>query len=195
MKIYLIRHGQTTGDVENRYGGDYDDELTDKGQSQVDELIDKLKDVKFEAIFSSPKTRAKQVAEKMSMALGCEYKILEDLKERNKNGVLTGLTKEDAKKKYPDLVEKVKDYKNQIKGAEAFTDFVKRVNKVWREILRSKYSTIAVVTHGGIIVTIIKDILGFGFAEAGDCGYVILNYDQEKFEIDKMEGIEYKPLN
>lgn len=35
MKIYLIRHGQTTGDVEDRYGGAYDDELTDKGKNEA----------------------------------------------------------------------------------------------------------------------------------------------------------------
>jgi hypothetical protein len=28
MKIYLIRHGETTGDVEGRYGGDFDDSLS-----------------------------------------------------------------------------------------------------------------------------------------------------------------------
>ncbi len=42
MKIYLIRHGQTTGDVENRYGGSYDDELSDKGEIQVHELADRI---------------------------------------------------------------------------------------------------------------------------------------------------------
>ena len=31
MLIYLARHGETTGDVEDRYGGDYDDHLTEKG--------------------------------------------------------------------------------------------------------------------------------------------------------------------
>lgn len=28
MKIFLIRYGETTGDVEDRYGGWYDDHLT-----------------------------------------------------------------------------------------------------------------------------------------------------------------------
>jgi broad specificity phosphatase PhoE len=31
MNLFFIRHGETTGDVEGRYGGDYDDRLTEKG--------------------------------------------------------------------------------------------------------------------------------------------------------------------
>lgn len=42
MKIYLIRHGQTTGDVEDRYGGAYDDELTDKGKNEAPQISYKL---------------------------------------------------------------------------------------------------------------------------------------------------------
>lgn len=34
MKIYLIRHGESTSDVENRYGGTYNDHLTQKGKAQ-----------------------------------------------------------------------------------------------------------------------------------------------------------------
>lgn len=31
MKIYLIRHGESTSDIKLRYDGDYDDHLTSKG--------------------------------------------------------------------------------------------------------------------------------------------------------------------
>ena len=37
MKIFLIRHGETTGDIENRYGGSYDDHLTQRGRAQLEE--------------------------------------------------------------------------------------------------------------------------------------------------------------
>ena len=42
MNIYLVRHGQTTGDLENRYGGDYDDHLTELGKQQSAEVPGKL---------------------------------------------------------------------------------------------------------------------------------------------------------
>ncbi|MBI4020340.1 MAG: histidine phosphatase family protein [Candidatus Aenigmarchaeota archaeon] len=51
MKIYLIRHGETTGDVEDRYGGDYDDHLTRKGKQQSINLSRRLSNKDVEIIF------------------------------------------------------------------------------------------------------------------------------------------------
>lgn len=106
MKIYLIRHGQTTGDVENRYGGIYDDELSDTGKTQTYELANKLGDSGIEILFCSPLIRAQQTAKILKAKLGCEVVTIENLRERNKNGILTGMTRDEAKVKYPELVEK-----------------------------------------------------------------------------------------
>ena len=43
VKIYLIRHGETTGDVEDRYGGAYDDHLSEKEKAQARELAGKAR--------------------------------------------------------------------------------------------------------------------------------------------------------
>ena len=51
MKIYLIRYGQTTGDVEDRYGGAYDDELSDKGKIQAEELANKIDNSGIQILF------------------------------------------------------------------------------------------------------------------------------------------------
>lgn len=58
MKIYLIRHGQTTGDVEDRYGGAYDDELSDKGKIQAHKLADSIANSGIEILFCSSMIRA-----------------------------------------------------------------------------------------------------------------------------------------
>jgi broad specificity phosphatase PhoE len=62
MKIFFIRHGETTGDVENLYGGIYDDHLSPKGRDQAQRLAIVLKDKGIERIFSSPLIRAKETA-------------------------------------------------------------------------------------------------------------------------------------
>ena len=54
MKIYLIRHGQTTGDVEDRFGGTYDDHLSDEGVSQVNKMSKMIYNLGIQIIFSSP---------------------------------------------------------------------------------------------------------------------------------------------
>jgi len=48
MRIYLIRHGQTTGDLGDRYGGDYEDHLTEEGKKQSQKLANKLKNKNIE---------------------------------------------------------------------------------------------------------------------------------------------------
>ena len=80
MKIYLIRHGQTTGDVEDRYGGAYDDELSDKGKTQVQELANEISDSGIEILFCSPMIRAQQTAKVLKEKIGCEMKTIEDLR-------------------------------------------------------------------------------------------------------------------
>lgn len=190
MEIYLIRHGETTGDIENRYGGDYDDDLSEKGQDEAKELADKLISSGIQLILCSPRIRAQQTAKSLANKLNCEIKNIQDLRERNQNGILTGMVRDEAKEKYPELTEKVKDYHNQIEGAEGYGDFVIRIKKAFEEIKAIKdYETIAVVTHGGPIRVFFREILKAGEIEIGDCAYVILEIENDNFIIKELDGI------
>ncbi|MFH1289274.1 MAG: histidine phosphatase family protein [Patescibacteria group bacterium] len=194
MKIYLIRHGQTTGDVEDRYGGAYDDELSDKGKIQAQELANKISDSGIQILFCSPLIRAQQTAKILIAKLGCETKTIESLRERNKNGILTGMTKGEAIIRYPKLVEELKNYRSQIQGAESQDDFVERIKKVFAEVTSDvNYSTIGIVTHGGPIWAIFSDILNDnGIVDIVDCAYVVLDKEGQKLTLDRLDGIEYK---
>lgn len=194
MKIYLIRHGQTTGDIEDRYGGAYDDELSNKGIIQTHDLADKLGNSGIQILFCSPLIRAQQTAKILESKLNCEIKTIEDLKERNKNGILTGMTRKEAQIKYPKLVEELKDYQNQIQGAESQQYFAKRIKKVFIEIINdANYSTIGIVTHGMPFWVIFADILNDnGIISVGDCAYTVLDKNGHKLTLEKLDGIEYK---
>ena len=194
MKIYLIRHGQTTGDVEDRYGGSYDDKLSEKGLIQTRELVNKINNAGIEILFCSPLIRAQQTAKILKASLGCHIKTIKDLKERNKNGILTGMTRIQAKDKYPDLVEELKNYRSQIQGAESQEAFAERIKKVFIEITNiSNYSTIGIVTHGMPFWVIFGDILNNNrIINVGDCAYAVLNKEGQKFKLEKSIGIKYK---
>jgi broad specificity phosphatase PhoE len=193
LKIYLIRHGQTTGDIENRYGGDYDDELTDEGEIQAHKLADKLVDSGIQIILCSPLVRAQQTAKIINTKLHTEIKIIKDLKERNQNGVLTGMIREEAKLKYPELSEQVKDYRNQIQGAESYEDFVERIKKTLVEISSpAGYSTIGIVTHGGPIRVVFREILKDREIDIADCAYAVLDLNGKTLTLKARDGIEYK---
>ena len=108
MKILFVRHGESVDDIEDRYGGWEDFELTNKGEEQIKVSAEKIKslDEGFEIILTSPLKRAAKAAEIISEVLGLKIEIFEFLKERNLNGVLSGMKRNDAKLKYPELVEK-----------------------------------------------------------------------------------------
>ena len=51
----MIRHGETTGDIEDRYGGDYDAGICPlKVLGKSKELAKKLKDKYIEILYVSP---------------------------------------------------------------------------------------------------------------------------------------------
>ena len=71
MRLIFIRHGETTGDIEDRYGGAYDDLLSPCGEEQVRQLADELAASGIEKIFSSPLRRAQQTAQGLAKKVGC----------------------------------------------------------------------------------------------------------------------------
>lgn len=62
MKIYIVRHGQVPHNALEQYNTT-DEDLTDLGIKQAEELRDKIKDMKFDIIICSPLNRAKHTAE------------------------------------------------------------------------------------------------------------------------------------
>lgn len=194
MKIYLIRHGQTTGDIEDKYGGAYDDKLSNEGIIQTNNLVEYLSNSGIEILFCSPLIRAQQTAKILKSRLNCEIKTVQDLRERNKNGILTGMTRKEAEIKYPKLVEQLKDYRSQIQGAESQEDFAKRIKKAFIEITNNTdYSTIGIVTHGMPFWVIFEDILNIKeLTSVGNCAYAVLNKTSDNLTLKKLNGIKYK---
>lgn len=78
MKIYLVRHGQTTGDVEDKSGRDKDARLTGFGQRQAKNLVKELVGEKIEIIFTTPKIRARETARILQEELKVKVEIIND---------------------------------------------------------------------------------------------------------------------
>lgn len=190
MTIYLCRHGQTTGDVEDRYGGDYDDHLTDEGKNQASNLAVELLNKNIEILFSSPRIRAQETAKIISNKLNTEIITVEDFRERNQYGILTGMVKAEAKEKYPDLVLALKDYKNQIDGAEGYENFSERVNKALLEVAKKNFGTVAIVIHGGPIKAILRKIKYSPDYKIKDCAWLKLTIEDKNILIEELNGVE-----
>jgi broad specificity phosphatase PhoE len=174
MKIFLVRHGETTGDVEDRYGGSYDDHLTDLGKEQLAVTANSLVGKDIEIILTSPLIRAKESAEIISSKIECPVEIMSGLEERS-YGVLGGLTKVEALEKYPEVVEAHKDPLNTDPEGENYDDFKNRVLGTFQKITQKEHNTIAVVSHGGPIKQILAHLGESIPDKIGDGGIIEVN--------------------
>ena len=195
MKVFLIRHGQTTGDIENRYGGDYDDSLSNKGILQSHELSEKLKGKLVKKLFVSPKARAIETALILKKKFPFELIQVSDMRERNQYGVMTGMIKSEAKEKYDEEVEELEANNpyHHVTDSEDYYKFAGRVTLAFNKIVESEFKSgsksIAFVTHSGPIKVIFREILGFEISEISDCALVEFDYDGEGFELISSDGI------
>lgn len=193
MKIYLIRHGESTGDIEDRFGGDYDDHLSKKGKIQARELAQKIAGRDIEIIFTSPRMRALETAKIVQKKWNVPLKVVDDLRERNNYGVLTGLTKAEARARYPQDFEKISQDKthHKVTGSESYEEIKKRVIQVFNLILSTKYSTIAIISHGGIISTYVREVLTKGKSiKFGDCAILEIEKKGQRALLNSLDGAE-----
>lgn len=133
-----------------------------------------------ELIWSSTLKRAKETATILSEVVGCEIKFEDDLMEHN-NGVLAGLSFEEAKKipipKYPH---------ESVENGESQIEFRMRMEMIFSRIIAfsSSYKRIAIVAHGGVIHNLLHSFLKmpihteFGFY-TGDTGIHLLEINEK----------------
>ena len=186
MKILFVRHGESIDDVEDRYGGAADFDLTEKGRQQMSASSKKIASLgeTFDIILSSPLKRASQTAEIISKELGVNVEIYEYLKERNLNGVLTGLVRSEAKVKYPEVVE-IHNRWEYVDGSEREEDFSTRVKNAIKYLLNMQHDSVIAVTHGLFLKTFFKEFLDMDIKKVGDGGFVLIEEENGKFKILK----------
>lgn len=74
--IFIVRHTQTIGNIQNRLTGRHDYIITLKGKKYINFLNEELKNIKFDAIYSSTSKRAIKTVKKLSQIN--KKKIIED---------------------------------------------------------------------------------------------------------------------
>ena len=187
MKIYLVRHGESTGDIEDRYGGDYDDHLTQRGRAQAEVLAKALADKGIETLFVSPRHRARETGEIVGRLLDLKPVFLDDLRERNAYGVVTGMVKSEARQQFPEVTTELSDPTATVAGAEPYPEFVNRVQTVLQQVVTGQEKVIAILTHGGVIKGFYRSVLKMGeLAHLGDCAIVELGYKHGQWSVLKL---------
>ncbi len=204
MKIFLLRHGESEDDIEDCYGGIADFPLTEAGCKTAQELATRLSNSGIELLYSSPYKRAHETANYISKTLGCSINVVNELRERNSYGVLSGVNKAKAKEIFSGVIKVLKnkpgDYYSDelVVGAEPVDEFDKRVQKAIDEIIADamnhELNIIGIVTHGNVTRSIYKKILAVtGKVDLELLAITVIDYQPGSIVIDSKEGIQIKP--
>ena len=156
-KIHLIRHGISEGSTEGQYIGHTDVDLTEEGKRQLEVMKKDYIYPDVKAVLTSPLTRCLETARILYPEK--EPLTIDNLKEYD-FGEFEGLTAEDLKGE-PEFAEWLAGGPDaKAPFGESNKGFEKRISKCFYDIvngvIKSDTESVAVITHGGVIMTIMQ---------------------------------------
>ncbi|MEA4911508.1 MAG: histidine phosphatase family protein [Oscillospiraceae bacterium] len=156
-KIHLIRHGMTEANEKGLYCGSSDLPLSDAGEHSLGELLGRYDYPYVDRVYASPLSRAVRTAE--ILYPGCDVLRVDDLREAS-FGPFEGKSMQALRgnadfEKFvapgsqytPDGVEPAAEFR--LRCREAFIGIV-------NEMMREGVFSAAVVTHAGVIGTVLS---------------------------------------
>ena len=156
MNLYLIRHGECSGNKGSYIGSGSDISINSLGIDQLRKLSSDLKNIiesESTIIYSSSLKRSVESSSILSRELGISLNIDSRLNEIN-FGIWEGLTYNQIMEGWSDIATIW--YNNPFDitppNGEPFRDFFNRVDSFFKELKELKtYKNIVLVTHGGVI--------------------------------------------
>jgi len=127
--LFLIRHGETHFNLENRIGGD--SVLTENGQAQADKLASYFRGKSIPLIFTSEKKRTIQTADPICrMQQECSIIPLSEFDEIN-SGICECMSYEEIKKGMPEVyyARKMDKYNYTYPEGEGYASMEKRIER------------------------------------------------------------------
>jgi len=163
--LVLVRHGQSTWNLENRFTGEEDPPLTPLGQEEARSAGRKLKPIRFSRGFTSVLRRAIDTMTLLLETAG--YPDLPVTRNRALNernyGRLQGLNKAEIAKQYGDEQVSVwrRSFSIRPPGGESLADTAARVIPYFQaniEPLLKKGEDILVVAHGNSLRSLLMHL-------------------------------------
>ncbi len=170
LTIYFLRHGETTASVTGGYCGILDLDLTAEGYQMAEDFAKVYQNLSWQAIFSSPLTRAISTAKPLAKALGMGIQQRDGLKEIT-YGNWEGKTPTQVNQEYHDeYVRWLADPGwNAPNGGEKGIDIARRSSNVLEEIEQNYTSgNVLVVSHKATIRIMLCGLLGIDLGRYRD---------------------------
>lgn len=169
-KIHFIRHGLTQANFDQRFIGVTDEILCNEGVLQLEKLKNDHEYPKIQKVYTSPLKRCLETAEIIFPENYCE--TVDELIEYN-FGEFEGQTIRDnenlkqwvlsGQKEAPINGESKQDFDNRCEIA---------IKKIIKDMMKNKITSVAVVTHGGVITNILNK---YGIPKLNQIDLIIKN--------------------
>jgi probable phosphoglycerate mutase len=152
-RIFAIRHGETSWNVDNRIQGQLDVPLNDLGRWQAQRVAAALADEGLDAIYSSDLKRAHETAAAVARACRREIRAEPGLRERG-FGRFEGSTWSEIERQWPDESQRWRRREPDFApdGGESLRQFYARVvDCATRLAAVHPGQTLAWIAHGGVL--------------------------------------------
>jgi alpha-ribazole phosphatase/probable phosphoglycerate mutase len=161
-ELLLIRHAET--DMAGTFCGHSDPELNARGRAQLADLIDRLRMDQIGVVYTSDLRRAHTTGMAIAEAFGIACHVRRALREIN-FGQWEGITWNEIERQDNTYARRwIKEYPSlPAPDGESFHDFERRVLDEVKDLsLKAETAdcTIAVVTHAGVLRTVLCALQG-----------------------------------
>ena len=163
MNITIVRHGETNENRKKIIQGHSFGSLSDNGKEQVRRVAERLKDERFDAVFSSDLERARDSASMIMEYHESEVICTPLLRERSV-GEFEGKSYQYLK----DYLEKQGfDFVTfRPKKGENYQDIRNRAIEFLKQLESSGKKNVLIVTHGGFLIQFIGELLGYNITKS-----------------------------
>lgn len=173
--IYLVRHGESEANIQRRYSGITDVDLSQTGRIQAKIAGQHLINEKISNIYSSPLKRARDTAKIICNEINIDIDkiIIEPCLVEVNFGLFENMTWDEISLNYKEETENwiLKKHKYKFPEGEGYEDIIKRISVFMDNVPDNSL----IVTHFGVIQSI---LLYLGIADDMSLwDYIISNCD------------------
>ncbi len=162
MLLYLLRHGETDWNVEQRIQGVSDTALNAVGVAQAEALARAMRGRPIARVYASPLSRARRTAEIVARALGVPLAEEAGIAELNQ-GELEGTAFRQLHETHPGFMAlwRSRPARARMPGGETLAELQERAWAAMERFLEAhRGETIAAVSHNLAIISILCRVLG-----------------------------------
>ena len=195
MRLVLVRHGESDGNVGNPYDG-AEPHLTERGRRQARYAAERARQRPYQALYTSPMSRALETACAVAETTGLKPSVSIDLAEFRELPDFRGFARSLLESRYPSVAlpdECTEEgwWTGVEEHEEALYERAARAAVWLRERHEATDDRVLLVTHGGFGSALVSTLLGLppcGYMRFGqaNCGYTIVDVEPGLVRVQKL---------